>query len=127
MEEALDAARAVDLAKLPIREAFAFAVAPIDRRDALSKAMLDRWAQAHAAGAVVPALRARFDGELDDLERMVKLTAAYLWLGRRFPQTFDETEATKALRGRANAAIEAHLRETATRTVGAGHYRTGNE
>ena len=126
MEEALDAARAVDLAKLPIREAFAFAVAPIDRRDALSKAMLDRWAQAHAAGAVVPALRARFDGELDDLERMVKLAAAYLWLGRRFPQTFDETEATKALRGRANAAIEAHLRETATRAVGAGQYRTGN-
>jgi ATP-dependent RNA helicase SUPV3L1/SUV3 len=115
MEEALDAARAVDRAGLPIREAFAFAVAPIDRRDATSKALLDRWAQARAAGSFVPALRASADGELDDLERTVKLAAAYLWLGRRFPDTFDEAEATQALRSRANAAIEAQLRETAWR------------
>lgn len=120
MEEALEAARAVDKARLPIREAFAFAVAPIDRRDAVSKAVLDRWVQARAAGTFVPALRARVDGELDDLERTVKLAAAYLWLGRRFPDTFDEVEATKALRSRANAAIEAQLQRTASQTVAAG-------
>lgn len=119
MEEALEAARAVDKARLPIREAFAFAVAPIDRRDAVSKAVLDRWVQARAAGTFVPALRARVDGELDDLERTVKLAAAYLWLGRRFPDTFDEVEATKALRSRANAAIEAQLQRTASQTVAA--------
>lgn len=119
IEEALDAARAVDQARLPIREAFAFAVAPIDRRDATSKGVLDRWVQARAAGAPVPALRARVDGDLDDLERTVKLAAAYLWLGRRFPDTFDEPEATKSLRNRANAAIEAQLRETASHKVAA--------
>ncbi|MET0258216.1 MAG: SUV3 C-terminal domain-containing protein, partial [Methylobacterium sp.] len=119
MEEALEAARAVDKARLPIREAFAFAVAPIDRRDAVSKAVLDRWVQARAAGASVPALRASVDGELHDLERTVKLAAAYLWLGRRFPDTFDEVEATKRLRSRANAAIEAQLRETASHVVAA--------
>ncbi|GLS45382.1 helicase-related protein [Methylobacterium brachythecii] len=119
MEESLEAARAVDKARLPIREAFAFAVAPIDRRDAASKAVLDRWVQARAAGASVPALRASVDGELGYLERTVKLAAAYLWLGRRFPDTFDEVEATKMLRGRANAAIEAQLRETASHKVAA--------
>ncbi|GEO97613.1 helicase-related protein [Methylobacterium haplocladii] len=119
MEEALEAARAVDKARLPIREAFAFAVAPIDRRDAISKAVLDRWVQARAAGASVPALRASVDGELDGLERTVKLAAAYLWLGRRFPDTFDEVEATKLLRSRANAAIEAQLRKTASQRVAA--------
>ena len=119
MEEALDAARAVDEARLPIREAFAFAVAPIDRRDPASKGVLDRWVQARAAGAAVPALRASVDGELDDLERTVKLAAAYLWLGRRFPDTFDEVEATKSLRNRANAAIEARLRATASHKVAA--------
>lgn len=122
MEEALEAARAVDKARLPIREAFAFAVAPIDRRDVASKAVLDRWVQARAAGASVSALRANVDGDLDDLERTVKLAAAYLWLGRRFPDTFDEAEATKLLRSRSNAAIEAQLRETASRKV-AAHVR----
>ncbi|MCJ2012288.1 helicase-related protein [Methylobacterium sp. J-076] len=119
MDEALEAARAVDRARLPIREAFAFAVAPIDRRDAVSQAMLDRWVQARAAGACVPALRARVAGDLDELERTVKLGAAYLWLARRFPDTFDEVEATKGLRSRANAAIEAQLRDTASHTVAA--------
>ncbi|MBE7199170.1 MAG: helicase, partial [Parafilimonas terrae] len=120
MEESLEAARAVDKAQLPIREAFAFAVAPIDRRDATSKAVLDRWVQARAAGTFVPALRTRLDGELDDLERTVKLAAAYLWLSRRFPDTFDEVEATKVLRSRANAAIEDQLRKTASLRVAAG-------
>lgn len=120
MEEALEAARAVDRAGLPIREAFVFAVAPIDRRDVASKAILDRWVQARAAGAFVPALRARVDGELDDLERTVKLAATYLWLARRFPDTFDEVEATKALRGRANTAIETQLRETASQKIARG-------
>ena len=94
-----------------------------DIRDAVSKAMLDRWVQARAAGAAVPALRASVDGELDDLERTVKLAAAYLWLGRRFPDTFDEIEATKALRSRANAAIETELRKTASQAVAAGAKR----
>ncbi len=58
---------------------------PDRRRDAASKAVLDRWVQARAAGTFVPALRASVDGELDDLERTVKLAAAYLWLARRFP------------------------------------------
>ena len=64
-------------------------------------------------------MRASVDDELDDLERMVKLAAAYLWLGRRFPDTFDEVVATKELRSRANAAIEARLRETASHKVAA--------
>ncbi|GEP00727.1 hypothetical protein GCM10007887_22150 [Methylobacterium haplocladii] len=64
-------------------------------------------------------MRASVDGELDYLERTVKLAAAYLWLGRRFPDTFDEVEATKLLRNRANAAIEAQLRETASHEVAA--------
>lgn len=125
MEEALEAARAVDKADLPIREKFAFAVCPIDRRDPASTALLERWVQARASGAAVPALRGNAGGELDHLERTVRLAAAYLWLARRFPDTFDEAEATRALRSRANGAIEGYLRETASRTV-AARSRTGS-
>ncbi len=77
--------------------------------------MLERWSQARAIGATVPALRASMAGELDYQERTVRLASAYLWLARRFPETFDDVEAIRHMRGRANDAIEHHLRETATR------------
>ncbi len=120
MEEALDAARAVDRAGLPIREAFAFAVAPIDRRDAVSTALLDRWAQARAGRH----FRARVAGE--DRRRTRRARAhgqarrRLSLAGPALPDTFDEAEATKALRSRANAAIEARLQDTASRRIAAG-------
>ncbi|KMO42538.1 helicase [Methylobacterium tarhaniae] len=117
LEEILEVARLVDRARLPIQEKFAFSVCPVDRRDEVAMAVLERWTQARAAGASVPALRANLRGELDYQERTVKLASAYLWLSRRFPDTFDDVEAIRAMRGRANDAIEQHLRETATRKV----------
>ncbi len=117
LEEILEVARTVDKARLPIQEKFAFSVCPVDRRDPVSMAMLERWTQARASGATVPALRANLSGELTYQERSVKLASAYLWLSRRFPETFDDVEAMRAMRARANGAIEQHLHETATRKV----------
>jgi ATP-dependent RNA helicase SUPV3L1/SUV3 len=115
LEEIMEVAKIVDRARLPVAEKFAFSVCPIDRRDDISLGILDRWAQARATGLSVPALRANLAGELDYQERTVKLASAYMWLSRRFPDTFDDVEAVKEMRGRANGAIERHLRETATR------------
>ncbi|KQT59923.1 helicase [Methylobacterium sp. Leaf456] len=115
LEEILDVARTIDRARLPIEEKFVFSVCPINRRDEIAMGMLERWSQARALGASVPALRANMAGELDYQERTVKLASAYLWLARRFPETFDDVEAIRQMRGRANDAIEHHLRETATR------------
>lgn len=115
LEEILEVARLVDRARLPIQEKFVFSVCPVDRRDEIAMSVLERWTQARAAGVGVPALRANLRGELDYQERTVKLASAYLWLSRRFPETFDDDEAIRAMRGRANDAIEQHLRETATR------------
>ncbi|MBE7198673.1 MAG: helicase, partial [Parafilimonas terrae] len=96
-------------------EKFAFSVCPIDRRDEIAMGLLERWCQARAAGLTVPALRGNLAGALDYQERTVKLASAYLWLSRRFPETFDDVEAIRHMRGRANDSIEQHLRETATR------------
>ncbi len=115
LEEILEVARTIDRARLPIEEKFVFSVCPINRRDEIAMGMLERWSQARAMGATVPALRASLAGELDYQERTVKLASAYLWLARRFPETFDDVEAIRQMRGRANDAIEHHLRETATR------------
>lgn len=60
---------------------------------------------------------ASLTGELDYRERTVKLGSAYLWLSRRFPETFDDAEAIRQVRSCANGAIERHLRDTATRKV----------
>lgn len=115
LEEVLEIARIIDRARLPIEEKFVFSVCPINRRDEVAMGMLERWSQVRAAGATVPALRASLAGELDYQERTVRLASAYLWLSRRFPETFDDVEAIRHMRGRANDAIEHHLRETATR------------
>jgi ATP-dependent RNA helicase SUPV3L1/SUV3 len=117
LEEILEVARVVDRARLPIQEKFVFSVCPLDRRDEVATAVLERWTQARASGHTVPALRANVRGELDYQERTVKLASAYLWLSRRFPETFDDVEAIRAMRGRANEVIEQHLRETATRKI----------
>ncbi|SFH10117.1 helicase-related protein [Methylobacterium gossipiicola] len=117
LDEFLGAAEAVDQVSLPIREKFAFAVTPIDRRDPIAVAVVARWLQARALGASVPALRADPHGDLAYQERTVRLASAYLWLARRFPDTFDDGAAMRAVRERANAAIERTLRETATLTV----------
>ncbi len=115
LDEILDVARTIDRARLPIEEKFAFSVCPVDRRDEISLKMLERWAQARAAGLTVPGLRANLAGALDYQERTVKLASAYLWLSRRFPETFDDADAVRSMRSRANGAIERHLHETATR------------
>ena len=117
LEEILEIARVVDKARLPIAEKFAFSVCPVDRRDPVSLGMLERWTQARAGGITVPALRANLAGELVYQERTVKLASAYLWLSRRFPETFDDADAMREMRSRANGAIERHLQETATRKV----------
>lgn len=115
LEEVLEIARTIDRARLPIEEKFVFSVCPIDRRDEIAMGMLERWSQVRASGGAVPALRASLAGELDYQERTVKLASAYLWLSRRFPETFDDVEAIRHMRGRANDAIEHHLRQTAAR------------
>jgi ATP-dependent RNA helicase SUPV3L1/SUV3 len=125
LEEIMEVAKIIDRARLPIEEKFAFSVCPVDRRDDVSVGILDRWAQARAAGLSVPALRANLAGELDYQERTVKLASAYLWLSRRFPDTFDDVEAIRDLRSRANGAIERHLRETATRKAERRSRRSG--
>ncbi|TXM65837.1 helicase [Methylobacterium sp. WL69] len=117
LEEFLGAAEAVDGVALPIREKFAFAVTPIDRRDPIAVDVVARWVQARALGATVPALRADPQGDLVYQERTVRLASAYLWLARRFPETFDDVAAMRAVRERANASIERTLRETATLKV----------
>ncbi|CAX22570.1 conserved protein of unknown function; putative ATP-dependent helicase domain [Methylorubrum extorquens DM4] len=115
LEEVLEIARIIDRARLPIEEKFIFSVCPINRRDEIAMGMLERWSQVRAAGTTVPALRASVTGELDYQERTVKLASAYLWLARRFPETFDDIEATRHMRRHANDAIEHHLQQTATR------------
>lgn len=125
LDEILEVARIVDRARLPIEEKFAFSVCPVNRRDEVAIAMLERWAQARASRQTVPALRANPGGELDYQERTVRLASAYLWLSRRFPETFDDDEQIRLMRGRANAVIEQHLRETATRKAERRRARPG--
>jgi hypothetical protein len=46
-------------------------------------------------------------------KRNHRVPPARLWLARRFPETFDDIEATRHMRRHANDAIEHHLQQTA--------------
>ncbi|WP_375409178.1 helicase-related protein [uncultured Methylobacterium sp.] len=111
--EMLAAAERTDRIRLALAERFVFAVCPIDRRDAVSCDVLDRWMEACSAGAEIPALRPGVSRDLAEHERLVKLGSAYLWLARRFPAVFVAIDEMRAMRQAANAAIEAYLIATA--------------
>lgn len=111
------AAAKTDQVALSIADRFVFAICPIDRRDAISCSILDRWMEACAEGAEVDALRPGNVHDLAEQERLVRLGSAYLWLARRFPRIFIAVDDMRAMRGAANAAIEAYLAAIARSAV----------
>ena len=125
--EMLAAAERTDRVRLALAEKFAFAVCPIDRRDAVSCAILDRWMEASSVGAEISALRPGETRDLAEQERLVRLGSAYLWLARRFPTVFVAIDAMRALRGAANAAIEAYLIATAKPRIGSHRPRRDDD
>ncbi len=116
LEDALEVARVVDRADLPVAERFLFSICPLDRRDPVMMDVLGRWTSLRARGDAVAAPRALPSRDLADQERAVRLAGAYLWLTRRFRDGgFPDAETARAVRTEANAAIEATLRATAVR------------
>jgi ATP-dependent RNA helicase SUPV3L1/SUV3 len=126
LEETIEAAGLVDGFKLPIAEKFAFATCPMDRRSHEGSEQVRRFAAARANARPLrigrrPSSRvARVPHTLEGNEAEVKLMSAYLWLARRFPDTFPDVEVATARRLDANALIEAELGSRATQRVRGG-------
>ncbi|NYZ15401.1 helicase [Azospirillum sp. RWY-5-1] len=119
LEGRIQAATAVDRAKLPLSVRDLLARCPIDVRDQNQLRLLGGWALNQGRGipnaAPVGAERFRHhvgtDVELEAAERAVKELTAYAWLAYRFPEAYPEMDLCQERRATLNAFIERTLAE----------------
>lgn len=117
LEGRIQAATAVDPAKLPLAVRDALARCPIDVRDPGQLRLLRQWAlnQGRRRPNPAPDVADRFnvplgtDVELEAAERAVKDLTAYAWLAYRFPAAYPEMELCQERRQALNAFIERTL------------------
>lgn len=108
LEAMIQMARLLDNVDLPAGVKFDFASAPLDVEERADVACLISWARAVAEGrsASLPRLPDAKDRPLQDLEADVKRIGAWLWLARKYPQSFPGVEDAVARRRALNERIE---------------------
>lgn len=119
LEDRIQAAVAVDRAKLPLAVRDLLARCPIDVRDADSMTLLKIWAHNQGMGKPNPAPdeaekfhhHVGTDVELERAERAVKKLTSYAWLAYRFPEAYPEMDLCQERRAALNAFIERTLAE----------------
>ncbi|MDR3517620.1 MAG: SUV3 C-terminal domain-containing protein [Azospirillaceae bacterium] len=119
LDERIQAAIAVDPARLPMSVRDTLSRCPIDVRDANQVRLLRQWALAQGRGHnnAAPDTAERFrhavgtDVELEAAEKAVKDLTAYAWLAYRFPAAYPEMDLCQGRRAELNAFIERTLAE----------------
>ena len=119
LEQRIQAAAAVDKAKLPLAVRDMLARCPVDTRDNNQLRLLTQWAfnQGRGKPNAAPEAAERFrhrvgtDVELEAAERAVKDLTAYAWLAYRFPEAYPEMDLCLERRAMLNAFIERTLAE----------------
>ncbi|MGQ9368521.1 helicase-related protein [Azospirillum sp. ST 5-10] len=119
LEARIQAALAVDRARLPLAVRDVLARCPIDSRDQNQLRMLGQWAMNQGKGRpnAVPAEAEQFthrvgtDVELEAAERAVKALTSYAWLAYRFPESYPDMDLCQERRATLNAFIERTLAE----------------
>jgi ATP-dependent RNA helicase SUPV3L1/SUV3 len=116
LDQMLELAARLDEAagRLPLRDRFVYAQAPVDTRsDAQVTEYLD-WASNHAVSgkAGTPWFLAEVDehSRLDRMEQALRSITLWLWLDLRFPDVFGQVELVLDLRERLNEGIERQLK-----------------
>jgi ATP-dependent RNA helicase SUPV3L1/SUV3 len=117
LEDRIQAAGAVDIAKLPLAQRDMLARCPIDTRNQNQLRLLRQWSinQGRGRPNPCPDFGNRFTGpfgtdvELEAAEKAVKDLTAYAWLAYRFPESYPEMDFCQEIRAELNAFIERTL------------------
>lgn len=116
LDQMLELAEALDktAAKLPLRDRFKYAQAPVDTRsESMFQEFLD-WSSRHAltGAAGKPWFLDAVDGHsrLDRMEQALRGCTLWLWLDLRFPGVYGHVEEVHALRAELNEGIERQLK-----------------
>lgn len=115
-EDMANIAVIIDKFKLPLREKFIFATAPVGRADYILE-QFERYLNDFATKGRVPYLVleslppfADTENRLREVEDRIKEISLYLWLAYRFEDIFIDSELAKQNRVRLNNFIEASLK-----------------
>jgi ATP-dependent RNA helicase SUPV3L1/SUV3 len=116
LEQMLELAEQIDRVaiKLPLKERFIYAQAPVDTRTEGQMAEFLDWVANHAAAgkAGEPWFLDHVDehSRLDRMEQALRACTLWLWLDLRFPGVFGHVEDVIDLRSRLNDGIERQLK-----------------
>jgi ATP-dependent RNA helicase SUPV3L1/SUV3 len=116
LEQMLELAEQIDrvAVKLPLKERFIYAQAPVDTRTEGQMAEFLDWVANHAVAgrAGEPWFLQQVDehSRLDRMEQALRACTLWLWLDLRFPGVFGHVEDVIDLRSRLNDGIERRLK-----------------
>jgi ATP-dependent RNA helicase SUPV3L1/SUV3 len=100
--------------KLPLKQRFIYAQAPVDTRTNSQVEAYLEWAWNHATAGQSgsPWFLSEVDehSRLDNMEKALRSCTLWLWLDLRFPGVYGHLEEVIDLRGRLNEGIERHLK-----------------
>jgi ATP-dependent RNA helicase SUPV3L1/SUV3 len=117
LEDRIQTAEAVDVARLPLAVRDLLSRCPIDVRDLNQLRLLRTWAVNQGRGKPNPAppFSGRYerdagtDVDLEAAEKAVKELTSYAWLAYRFPEDYPEMDLCLETRAEVNAFIERTL------------------
>jgi ATP-dependent RNA helicase SUPV3L1/SUV3 len=116
LEQMLELAEQLDrnAGKLPLKQRFIYAQAPVDTRTETQVQAFLEWAWNHAntGQAGTPWFLSEVDehSRLDNMEKALRSCTLWLWLDLRFPGVYGHIEEVIDLRTRLNEGIERHLK-----------------
>jgi ATP-dependent RNA helicase SUPV3L1/SUV3 len=116
LDQMLELAEQLDhnAGKLPLKQRFIYAQAPVDTRtESQVQAFLEwTWNHASAGQAGSPWFLSEVDehSRLDNMEKALRSCTLWLWLDLRFPGVYGHLEEVLDLRSRLNEGIERHLK-----------------
>lgn len=131
LDDMLKVASAINVAGLTIQEKFSYACAPVQTRSGRTLQAVSDFAAAHAAEGEVAWELKRPTKDLEDLEDQARQATLYLWLAKRFADTYPDVDEARAVRDRINEQIEERLKSGAATLAKAepwaqGRPRAGN-
>ncbi|MEF7614518.1 helicase-related protein [Aquincola sp. MAHUQ-54] len=116
LEQMLELAEQLDqhAGRLPLKQRFIYAQAPVDTRTPTQVQQYLDWAHNHTNAGVAgrPAFLDEVDGHsrLDRMEQALRLCTLWLWLDLRFPGVYGHVDDVIGLRSRLNDGIERQLK-----------------
>lgn len=116
--DTIDLLQTIEQFDLTLEDRHAWIGCPLTLRDPMNRLLVEEWARLQQLGLAIrsPLLTYENGAEIDDhrlkeIERVVVQAGAYLWLSRRWPDSFEDASVAFDTRRDGNRMIEDALRQ----------------